>query len=71
MIDERSYTLAPKDKCLDLFIVGIPDNAKMYDIEIEATLGNLTINTFNIRVTNHHILLTHELYLHQKTVSSK
>ena len=60
---ERCYCLGPKDKWIECFITGIRDTGRSYEVQLEATGGQLTRNRSHIRPRSPDIPLMHELYL--------
>ena len=70
VVGERCYTLGPRDKWLDCFIVGICDTGRSYDIQVEATGANLMRNHSHIRPRSPDIPLMHDSHLQPKTVPS-
>ena len=70
VLGKRCFILGPGNKWIDAFITGANDNDRSYDIQVEATGGQLTRNCAHIRVRSPDIPMIHASYLQCNSVLS-
>ena len=70
VVGERCHTLGPGNKWIDTFITGITDSGRSYDIQVEATGGQLMRNHSHIRPRSPDIPHMHASFLQRNSVPS-
>ena len=70
VVGERCHVLGPGNKWIDAFITGITDSGRSYDIQVEATGGQLTRNHSHIRPRSPDIPHMHASFLQHNSVPS-
>ena len=70
VVGERCHALGPGNKWIDAFITGITDSGRSYDIQVEATGGQLTRNCSHIRPRSPDIPHMHASFLQRNSVPS-
>ena len=70
VVGERCHVLGPGNKWIDAFITGITDSGRSYDIQVEATGGQLTRNRSHIRPSSPDIPHMHASFLQRNSVPS-
>ena len=70
MLGEGCYVLGPNDQWIDAFVTGIKDSCRSYDIDVEATGGQLTRNHSHIRPRGPDIPQIHASFLQHNSVPS-
>ena len=67
---ERCHVLGPGNKWIDAFVTSITDSGRSYDIQVEATGGQLTRNHSHIRLRSPDIPHIHASFLQCNSVPS-
>ena len=70
VLGKSCFILGPGNRWIDAFVTGANDNGRSYDVQIEATGGQLMRNRAHIRVRNPDIPMIHASYLQHNTVLS-
>ena len=70
VVGERCHVLGPGNKWIDAFITGITDSGRSYEIQVEATGGQLTRNRSHIRPRSPDIPHMHASFLQHNLVPS-
>ena len=70
VVGERCHVLGPGNKWIDAFITGITDSGRSYDIQVEATGGQLTRNRSHIRPRSPDIPHMYASFLQRNSVPS-
>ena len=70
VVGERCHVLGPGNKWIDAFITGITDSGRSYEIQMEATGGQLTRNHSHIRPRSPDIPHIHASFLQRNSVPS-
>ena len=70
VVGERCHVLGPGNKWIDTFVTGITDSGRSYDIQVEATGGQLTRNRSHIRPRSPDIPHMHASFLQHNSVPS-
>ena len=70
VVGERCNVLGPNNKWIDAFVTGITDNARSYEVEVEATGDHLTRNRSHIRPKLPDIPMIHASFLQRNSVTS-
>ena len=70
VVGERCHVLGPKNVWIDAFVTGITDNARSYEVQVEATGGMLTRNRSHIRPRLPDIPMIHASFLQRNSVTS-
>ena len=70
VVGERCHALGPGNKWIDAFVTGITDSGRSYDIQVEATGGQLTRNCSHIRPRSPDIPHMHASFLQRNSVPS-
>ena len=70
VVGERCHVLGPGNKFIDAFLTFITDSGRSYDIQVEATGGQLTINRSHIRPRSPDIPHMHASFLQHNLVPS-
>ena len=70
VVGERCHVLGPGNKWIDAFVTGITDSGRSYDIQVEATGGQLTRNRSHIRPRSLDIPHMHASFLQCNSVPS-
>ena len=70
VVGERCHVLGPGNKWIDAFITGITDSGRSYDIQVEATGGQLMRNRSHIRPRSPDIPHMHASFLQRNSVPS-
>ena len=68
VVGERCHVLGPGNKWIDAFVTGITDSDRSYDIQVEATGGQLTRNRSHIRRRSPDIPHMHASFLQHNSV---
>ena len=68
VLGERCFILGPGNKWIDAFVTGANDNGSSYDMQVEATGGQLSRNRAHIRVKSPDIPIIHVWYLQRNSV---
>ena len=63
VLGERCFILGPKNGWIDAFITGANDKGRSYEVQVEATGGQLTRNHAHIRLRSPDIPVIHASYL--------
>ena len=70
VVGERCHVLGPDNKWIDTFVTGITDSGRSYEIQVEATGGQLTRNRSHIRPRSPDIPHMHASFLQHNPVPS-
>ena len=70
VVGERYHVLGPGNKWIDAFVTGITDSGRSYDIQVEATGGQLMRNRSHIRPRSPDIPHMHASFLQRNSVPS-
>ena len=70
VVGERCHALGPGNKWIDAFVTGITDSGRSYDIQVEATGGQLTRNRSHIRPRSPDIPHMYASFLQHNSVPS-
>ena len=70
VVGERCHVLGPGNKWIDAFVTGITDSGRSYDIQVEATGGQLMRNRTHIRPRSPDIPHMHASFLQHNSVPS-
>ena len=70
VVGERCHVLGPGNKWIDVFVTGITDSGRSYEIQVEATGGQLMRNHSHIRPRSPDIPHMHASFLQHNSVPS-